>query len=59
VLLSFTLPAALIPLLILTARTRVMGEFCSAPRTRIAGWMVTAIIIGLNVVLLAQMAHGS
>jgi manganese transport protein len=56
VLLSFTLPAALVPLLILTARTRVMGEFCSALRTRVAGWTVAGIIIALNVVLLVQMA---
>ena len=56
VLLSFTLPAALIPLLVLTARSTVMGEFCSAPRTRVAGWLVTSVIVALNIVLLAQLA---
>jgi manganese transport protein len=55
VLLSFTLPAALIPLLILTRRSKVMGEFCSALRTQIAGWIVAAIILVLNAVLLVQM----
>jgi manganese transport protein len=55
VLLSFTLPAALIPLLVLTARTKVMGEFCSAFRTRVAGWAVTAVILALNAVLLVQL----
>jgi manganese transport protein len=58
VLLSFTLPAALIPLLILTNRESVMRDFMSAPRTRIAGWVVTGIIVALNAVLLVQIAMG-
>ncbi len=56
VLLSFTLPAALIPMLLLTNRRTVMGDFCSARRTRIAGWTVAAIITALNGVLLVQLA---
>ena len=55
VLLSFTLPAALIPLLLLTAKTKVMGEFCSTLRTRVAGWVVAGIIVALNGVLLVQL----
>jgi manganese transport protein len=58
VLLSFTLPAALIPLLILTNRTTVMGNFASARRTRVAGWVVASIILVLNAVLLVQLATG-
>jgi manganese transport protein len=58
VLLSFTLPAALIPLLLLTNRRSVMGDFSSARRTRVAGWVVAAIILGLNGVLLVQLAMG-
>jgi manganese transport protein len=58
VLLSFTLPAALIPLLILTNRKGVMGEFSSARRTRIAGWTVASIILALNAVLVVQLATG-
>jgi manganese transport protein len=58
VLLSFTLPAALIPLLLLTNREKVMGDFFSAPRTRIAGWTVATIIVALNAVLLVQLAIG-
>ncbi|MBW4040127.1 MAG: Nramp family divalent metal transporter [Acidobacteria bacterium] len=58
VLLSFTLPAALIPLLLLTNRTAVMGDFCSTLRTRVAGWVVATVIVGLNAVLLVQMAMG-
>lgn len=56
VLLSFTLPAALIPLLLLTNREKVMGDFKSAFRTRMAGWAVASIILALNVVLLVQLA---
>jgi manganese transport protein len=58
VLLSFTLPAALIPLLLLTNREGVMGDFMSAKRTRIAGWAVASIIVLLNAVLLVQIAAG-
>jgi manganese transport protein len=58
VLLSFTLPAALIPLLLLTNREGVMGNFRSALRTRVAGWVVTGIIVALNAVLLVQIAAG-
>ena len=56
VLLSFTLPFALMPLLLLVQRESVMHDFKSALRTRVAGWVVAGIIVVLNVVLLAQMA---
>jgi manganese transport protein len=59
VLLSFTLPAALIPLLLLTSRKDVMGEFRSAARTKVAGWVAAIVIVVLNVVLLGQIAMGS
>ncbi len=58
VVLSFTLPFALIPLLILTNRRSVMDTFVSARRTRIAGWTAVAIILALNMVLLGQIAFG-
>ncbi len=56
VVLSFTLPAALIPLLILTSRRSVMDTFASARRTRIAGWTIVMIVLVLNAVLLIQLA---
>ncbi len=56
VVLSFTLPAALIPLLILTSRGSVMDTFASATRTRVAGWTIVSIVIVLNAVLLLQLA---
>ena len=55
VVLSFTLPFALIPLLILTSRQSVMEQFASATRTRIAGWVTVAIIVTLNAILLEQL----
>ncbi len=58
VVLSFTLPFALIPLLILTNREEVMGSFVSRGKMRLAGWATVAIIVGLNVVLVGQLALG-
>ncbi|MBB5057071.1 manganese transport protein [Granulicella aggregans] len=58
VVLSFTLPFALVPLLILTNRSGVMGEFLSPPRVRVAGWVTVGIIVALNVVLVGQLAIG-
>ncbi len=54
VLLSFTLPFALIPLLLLTQHETVMRDFRSAPSTRVAGWSVAGVIIALNLLLLWQ-----
>ncbi|HEX3373514.1 MAG TPA: Nramp family divalent metal transporter [Edaphobacter sp.] len=58
VVLSFSLPFALIPLLVLTNRASVMKSFVSARRTRVAGWSAVGIILTLNIVLLGQMALG-
>ncbi len=58
VVLSFALPFALIPLLVLTNRASVMKSFVSARRTRVAGWCAVGIILTLNIVLLGQMALG-
>jgi manganese transport protein len=55
VILSFTLPFALIPLLILTGRTHVMKEFLNGWMTQSLGWLTTAIIIGLNILLIWQL----
>src|SRR5580692_11678977 len=52
VVLSFALPFALIPLLVLTNRASVMKSFVSARRTRVAGWCAVGIILTLNIVLL-------
>jgi manganese transport protein len=52
VVLSFTLPFALIPLLILCSRRQVMGEFTNGGTLAFLGWLTVAIIIALNLVLL-------
>ena len=54
VLLSFTLPFALVPLLLLTQRENVMRDFRSSRPTRTAGWSVACVIIALNVLLIWQ-----
>ncbi|MEO6804892.1 MAG: Nramp family divalent metal transporter [Edaphobacter sp.] len=58
VVLSFALPFALIPLLVLTNRASVMRSFVSARRTKMAGWCAVGVILTLNVVLLGQIALG-
>ena len=56
--LSFGIPFALIPLLLLTGRADVMKEFRNNRLTAAAGWCVTALIVGLNGVLLWQIFAG-
>jgi manganese transport protein len=57
--LSFTLPFALIPLLILTRRARVMDRFANGRVIQSLGWLSTTIILTLNAVLLWQSFNGS
>jgi manganese transport protein len=52
VVLSFTLPFALIPLLILCSRRSLMGRFTNGRLTSTLGWLTVALILALNVVLL-------
>jgi manganese transport protein len=54
VVLSFGVPFALVPLVILTSRRDVMGCHVNQRRTIIAGGMCVAVIIALNVLLLCQ-----
>jgi manganese transport protein len=54
VCLSFTLPFALVPLLLLTSRQKIMGAFVNHRPTRFLGWLTVAIIISLNLFLLWQ-----
>jgi len=50
--LSFALPFAIIPLLLITSRKDIMGPFVNRPVTRVLGWVIAAVIIVLNVALL-------
>ncbi|SED53595.1 manganese transport protein [Rhizobiales bacterium GAS191] len=58
VVLSFALPLPLIALLIFTSRKAVMGEFVNSRLTSIVAIIGTAVILALNVVLVAQTAMG-
>lgn len=52
VILSFTLPAAIIPLLLVTARKDVMGVYANKTWTNLMGWAISGLIIFLNMMLL-------
>jgi manganese transport protein len=52
--LSFTLPFALVPLLILTKSAKVMDRFANGRVIQTLGWLSTTVIVSLNGVLLWQ-----
>jgi manganese transport protein len=54
VVLSFGIPLALIPLVILTGRREVMGKFVNGRVTSIAAYGVAAAITAMNVFLITQ-----
>ena len=56
VVLSFGIPFALIPLVLLTRRRDVMGTLVNRPVTTAAAWVVTAVIVSLNAFLLVGLA---
>lgn len=52
VCLSFALPVAIIPMMIITSRKNLMGVFANKLIAKIIGWIITAAIIALNTILL-------
>jgi manganese transport protein len=58
VVLSFGIPFALVPLVLLTRRRDVMGDLVNRPVTTIAASVVAAVIIALNAFLLFQVMTG-
>jgi manganese transport protein len=56
VVLSLVLPVPMIALLLLVADPRVMGRFAISARTRLAAIAAAIVVLGLNLVLLLQMA---
>lgn len=52
VILSFALPAAIVPLMIITNKAEIMGRFKNTQPTNIMGWVIVGIIISLNALLL-------
>ncbi len=53
VVLSFGIPFALVPLVLLTRRVEVMGPLVNRPVTTAAASVVAAVVIALNLFLLA------
>ncbi|HEY1594368.1 MAG TPA: Nramp family divalent metal transporter [Thermoleophilaceae bacterium] len=56
VVLSFGIPFALIPLVIFTSRKKLMGALVNRRATTIAASLIAALIVTLNIFLLAQTA---
>jgi manganese transport protein len=52
VCLSFVLPVTIICMLIITSRKDLMGSFVNKPIVKYLGWLIAAIIIVLNAVLI-------
>ncbi len=57
VVLSFGIPFALVPLVYFTARRDIMGQLVNRRITTVAASVIAAVIIGLNIFLLAQTAR--
>ncbi len=52
VTLSFVLPLAIIPMLLITRRKDLMGDFANKPITNLMGWLISGVIIAANIILL-------
>ncbi len=58
VMLSFGLPFALVPLVLFTSRRTLMGPLVNRRSTTIVAGAITAAIIALNLLLVAQLLRG-
>lgn len=58
VVLSFGLPFALVPLALFTRSRDVMGALVNARLTTVAAWVVTGLIVALNIYLIYQAVSG-
>lgn len=52
VILSFALPGAIIPLMLITNKTEIMGKFKNGFLTNCLGWLIVSMILALNAVLM-------
>jgi len=59
VVLSFGLPFAVIPLVVFTSRRSLMGALTNRRTTTIMAWLVTGLIVALNLYLLYQIFLGA
>jgi manganese transport protein len=57
VALSIQLPFAIVPLVWLTSRRDVMGDFANARITTVIAALIAAVVVGLNVLLLARLCQ--
>ncbi|GJM71895.1 hypothetical protein HMSSN036_41110 [Paenibacillus macerans] len=55
VVLSFGIAFALIPLIMFTSNRDIMGGLVNRRFTTVLGWLISALVVGLNLFLLAQM----
>src|SRR5438270_1136165 len=58
VVLSFALPFALVPLIMLTRRRDLMGDLVNGRRTNLLAYVTIGVILGLNALLLYQTFGG-
>jgi manganese transport protein len=58
IVLSFGIPFALVPMVLLTRRADVMGPFVNRPITTAAASGIATIIIALNIYLLYNVLSG-
>jgi manganese transport protein len=58
VVLSFGIPFALVPMILLTRRRDIMGSLVNRPHTTAVACVVATLIIGLNIFLLHQTFFG-
>jgi manganese transport protein len=58
VILSFALPAAIIPLMIVTNRASIVGVFKNSRLTNTVGWTIVSLILSMNAVLLYLLFTG-
>ena len=58
VTLSFVLPSAIIPMLLITAKRKYMGPFVNKPLTTVAGWALCGLICTVNTVLITLVFSG-
>jgi manganese transport protein len=59
VILSFCLPAALIPLVLFTSRHKLMGVLVNRPTTTVLASLIAAVILALNLLLVSRTLAGA
>lgn len=57
--LSFVLPVAIVPMLIITAKKDIMGPMVNKTVTNIFGWVIAGVIVIMNAVLLYLVFTGN